>query len=455
MVKFDHREPIGSSTFPPPDQPFEEAPFRIAMSQPEKRDPTATIYVHIPFCDQICSFCGFNKMQSPEDLKGAYVDALVKEIGTWARTPWARSLVIGAVYIGGGTPNALNADQIYRILDAIRTQFNLAPDCEVTSEGTPQNFTPERIDALLAGGVRRISTGIQTFNAEIRREHLNMQNGREELLARIATIRSSFDSFNLDLIYNLPGQTEEIWQDDLDTAIGAGSNHLTPYPLVLLENTTLYRDYIRKQAYPAPAQEMEIRMFEHTTERLRASRFSNQYSVRDWSEPGHSCRYIELNARANHVLAFGAGAHGYVGGITYRAIGAPRRYVEAVESGRLPLDAMRVATEEEVMQRYLVMGLRLKAFDTRPFAERFGRTIDEVYGSKIGELVDNGYITFDGTHIAFTDAGDIWANNVRTFFEGTKNSAVGYTNTHGAGETGKDHYSSISRVKAAADVEAR
>ena len=107
------------------------------------------------------------------------------------------------------------------------------------------------------------------------------------------------------------------------------------------------------------------------------------------------------------------------------------------------------------MQRFLVMGLRLKSFDTRPFAARFGRTVEDVFGDKVDALVEAGFITFEDAHISFTPMGDIWANNVRTYFEGSKNRAVGYTNTHGAGQTGKDHYSSISRVKAAADVEAR
>jgi len=454
MLNFTLREPIGSSTFPMPDQRFEEGAFRRAMSRKTAQKPTATIYIHIPFCDEICSFCGFNKMVSPEDLKEAYVEALVKEIWAYSGTAFIQSVEVDAVYIGGGTPNALRPDQSYRILDAVRRAFRLTAGCEVTTEGTPQNFTPEHIAAYQAGGVNRVSTGIQTFNADIRREHLNMKNGREELLASIAAIKAGFDTFNLDMIYNLPKQTPEIWQDDLETAIAAGSTHLTCYPLVLLERTILYREYVRKHGHPAPEQTEEIALFEHSVQRLAASRFTNQYSVRDWAEPGHACRYIELNARANHVVAFGAGAHGYMAGITYRNIAAPRRYVDAVESGRLPVEALRVATPDEIMQRFMVMGLRLKTFDTRPFAETFGKTVAEVYGDKLSALVEAGYITFEDDVIAYTAKGDIWANNVRTYFEGTKNRAVGYTDTLGAGETGKDHYSSISRVKASADIEA-
>jgi oxygen-independent coproporphyrinogen-3 oxidase len=454
MLNFKQREPIGSSTFPMPDLPFDEATFRIAMGRREEGARTATVYIHIPFCDQICSFCGFNKMVSPEDLKADYVEALIQEIERAGQLPYFQSLDIGAVYLGGGTPNALSGAQLFRILQALRRNLPLSADCEISCEGTPQNFTPERIDALHAGGVNRISTGIQTFNADIRRDHLHMRNGKEELLASIATVAAAFDNFNLDMIYNLPGQTDEIWSDDLETAIGAGSTHLTCYPLVLLEKTVFYREFVRRKAYEAPAEDREIRYFRETVDRLRDSPFTDQYSVRDWARPGRACRYIQLNAEANHVVAFGAGAHGFVGGITYRSIAAPRQYVEAIDSGWLPMAAMRVATEAELMQRYMVMGLRLRSFDPAPFERRFGRSVFDVYAPQIEALVEGGYIEVGDGRIVYTATGDVWANNVRTFFEGSKNRAVGYTDTLAAGETGKDHYSAISRVKASADIEA-
>lgn len=454
-VIFSHREPIGSSTYPMPNDPVDMERTLSALKTPCTANKRSTLYIHIPFCDQVCSFCGFNKSVSPEELKAQYVDALIEEMRIYSKLEHVQSLQVGAVYLGGGTPNCLNPEQIDRILSHLRQWFSLDSDVEITCEGVIQNFTTERIASLKKHGVNRVSAGIQTFDQEIRKTHLHMRQNKEELLAGIANLRANFSNFNLDFIYNLPEQTDEIWAEDVRLALSSGATHLTFYPLVLLENTAFYSDYVKTKKHDVPCQEREIRLFEYTLDRIKSSQYTNQYSVRDWAIPGHDCRYIRMNAESNNIIALGAGAHGYLAGITYRSIRSIKKYINAVlEQRQLPYEAQCFSTEAEQMQRYMVMGLRLKDLDMRPFKERFGVAFLDVYADKIKDMVSNGYIRIAGDYLEFTAKGDIWANNVRSYFEGKKGVTVGYADTTSIGKDGKTHYSTITRIKAAGDVEA-
>ena len=453
-VNFTQREPIGSSTYPMPNKEpnFDLINEKLKDSCPEK-DRVSTLYVHIPFCDHLCSFCGFNKFLSQEEQKEQYVVNLIEEMRMYANTAYVQTLDIQAVYLGGGTPNSLSSNQLGRILSFLTSNFPLSKGCEITCEGTPTNLG--RIVMLKQYGCNRISAGIQTFNKEIRQEHLKMGQEKKELLQSIEIIQSHFDTFNLDLIYNLPNQTDEIWHDDVETVLKTKATHLTLYPLVLLEKTPFYFDFVKKEKYPAPNQTREIDLFNWSTDRLDKTGFVHRYSARDWAKKGKHCRYIHLNAENNQVLAFGAGSHGYLAGTTYRTHRMLENYgSEIMNKKRFPLAGQRICTDYELMQRYMVMGLRLLKRNMRPFEQKFGVNWEEVFAEKAEVMQNSGYITINGDIIEFTREGNIWANNVRTYFEEEKSLSVGYTDTVGIGSSGKDHYSSISRIKAAADIEA-
>ena len=447
-LTFAHREPIGSSTYPMPVGEFDTVAVSAALAKPARND-MAAVYVHVPFCDQICSFCGFNKFLSTEEIKSRYVDSLIQEISQWSRTAYVQSLRINSVYLGGGTPNSLDPDQLARILIALRKLLPFEEDCQITCEGTARNFTAERNAALLENGVTRISAGVQTFDRSIRESHLNMSDGEEDVLGYIDQIKQDFADFNLDMIFNLPGQSDEIWARDLALAIESGSSHLTMYPLVLLEHTAFYTDYVVKGKHQPPSQEREIDLFRATVERLSETPYGDgRYTVRDWAKPGGACRYIDSNARANEVLAFGPGAHGFAAGFTYRTVKGVKAYCDAIAVGEFAIEQQSFCTQRDLMERFFVMGLRLRKFDTAGLVERFGEPIPDDFSKTLERLVASGYVEMTGSEVTYTEKGHVWANNIRSLFESRRAHVVGYSDTLSIGKTGKDHYSSIARVKA-------
>ena len=454
QIKFSIREPIGSSTYPMPSDSVNYDEYKnMLKGAPLEQDKVATLYIHIPFCDQLCSFCGFNKFVSTDERKEEYIVALLKEIEFYGCQNYISSLDIQAVYIGGGTPNSLSPQQLDKILTAMHKFLPLDKNCEISCEGTPQNFTLDRIDILKKHNVSRVSAGIQTLDKGIRETHLNMKNSKKELTEFVHNIANNFSNFNLDFIYNLPNQTKEIWNKDLDFAFSSTSTHLTIYPLVLLERTAFYSDYVLKEKYEAPRQDTELEFFHQTLERISKTGYKS-YTIRDWAKEGKECKYIKLNAECNQVLALGAGAHGYIGGITYRNTKNLESYARSLLEKGLPLDGYTVASEDERMQRFMVMGLRKYSLDMSEFNRKFNTKWQEVFGEKLYNLEYSGYLQIKNDVVSYTTLGHIWANNIRTYFESVKGKSVGYSDSLGVGKTGKDHYSKISRVKASADIEA-
>ena len=442
LVTFDEREPIGSSTYPLPTSEVDVAQtrdrLRLTAAANHKR---AILYVHIPFCDQVCSFCGFTRLIGHDNLKDDYVTCLIEEIKRYGSTPYMQSLNVSSVFFGGGTANSLSPEQLAMLLKNISSNFNLSDDCEITCEGTPQNFTSERLAALKENGATRLSAGMQTFDRTIRVEHMNMPDGKDQLLQCLERMRNNFDNFNLDFIYNLPGHSMDIWIDDLENAINSGAKHLTIYPLVLLKKTAFYTDYVKKNRFPPPDQIKEIEYFEYTLDRLKSSPFVNKYSVNDWAVPNRESRYIIQDAKCDHVIALGAVAHGYVAGMVYKNIRSPQAYMAYIKSETdLPIDKQHFLSADEEMERYMMMGLRLKKLNLSDFENRFERSAYQIFGKEIDDLIESDYIKVDDGVISFTRKGDIWQNNVRTHFERQGIPCVGYSDTVGLGETGKNHY---------------
>lgn len=446
-IRFFAREPIGSSTYPLPDQPV-DIDKTLSTLKAGTNQKKSILYIHVPFCDQICSFCGFTRLIGKESMKDTYVNALIHEIRMYAQLEYIQSLGVSSVFLGGGTANSLSAKHLDTILASIKANFTLDIDCQITCEGTPQNFTEDRIEVLKRHNVSRVSAGIQTFNKEIRTEHLRMNYGKYELLGHIENIRKHFSDFNIDMIYNFPDQTDTIWDDDLNTAIGSGATHLTIYPLVLLEGTAFYSDYVKKQKYPAPDHEREIALFKHTVNTLRNTAYE-KYSVNDWAFPQRESRYITLDAESVDVIGLGAVAHGYLGGMVYKNIQSPKEYIDFISrKSCLPISRQRYLSERDKMDRHMVMGLRLDNLDLSSFERTYGRKAQDVYASQIADMCESGYLKLRDDHLVFTDEGLVWANNVRSYFEREKVPCVGYSDTTGIGQSGKDHYGELAIRKA-------
>ncbi len=324
--------------------------------------PPVSLYLHVPFCTVKCAYCDFNSYAGMEEAVPAWESALLAELRAWA--PAVARRPVPTVFIGGGTPSLLEGEQVARILDAVRAEYALAPEAEVTLEANPESVRAERLAAYRAAGVNRLSMGVQSLDpAELR--FLDRLHDAERAHEAFATARAAgFDNVNCDLIFGLPGQSLATWRRTLEGVLKWGPDHLSCYGLMVEEGTPLAQRVAAGSVAEADP-DVVAALSEWTEERLAAAAYK-QYEISNWARPGRACRHNLVYWRQGEYLGVGPGAHGFVDGVRYAVERSPARYQTALASGEgahgLPSGA--VVSREEVSARTAALdaatlGLRL------------------------------------------------------------------------------------------------
>ena len=370
---------------------------------------TLGLYLHIPFCVTKCNYCDFNTYAGMEDLMPGYVDALVKEIGMWGGAEGG-GVRVETIFFGGGTPSHLPVEQTHRILEACNNAFDVGPRAEVTLESNPGDLTSGLLERLLSAGVNRLSIGVQSFH----NRHLAALTRRHSAEEAVEAFRrakdAGFTSVNLDLMYGLPRQSLKEWKETLDRAMELRPEHLSLYALTLEEGTPLHRG-VSQGTVAEPDPDLAADMYLFTEESLDRAGYRH-YEISNWALPGHECRHNLVYWRNLPYLGMGAGAHSGYGGYRFSDERSPRRYVERVyrlaegwkgsaftnfseEMLRkvAPIDQLEVIDQELEMAETMILGLRLEdGIGYAGFEERFGSSLESVYGAEIRELEGLGLL---------------------------------------------------------------
>lgn len=323
-------------------------------------------YLHVPYCATRCGYCDFNTYTATE-LRGSggalasrdnYAATLVEEVRLARKVLGDDPRPVRTVFVGGGTPTLLPAADLVRMLGAIRDEFGLADDCEVTTEANPESVNPAYLAELREGGFNRVSFGMQSAKQHVLkildRTHTP---GRPE--ACVAEARAAgFDHVNLDLIYGTPGESDADWQASLDAAIGAGPDHVSAYALIVEEGTQLARR-IRRGEVPTTDDDVHADRYLMTETALSAAGFS-WYEVSNWatSEAGR-CLHNELYWRGADWWGAGPGAHSHVGGVRWWNVKHPGAYAQALDDGRSPGAGREVLSAEDRRVERILLELRL------------------------------------------------------------------------------------------------
>jgi oxygen-independent coproporphyrinogen-3 oxidase len=341
--------------------------------------PPLSLYVHLPWCLRKCPYCDFNSHEFRADAgDGAlpewrYVEALTADLEASLPLIWGRP--VHSVFLGGGTPSLFSPDAIERLIGAIRARLPLVPQCEITLEANPGTFEKERFRAFRQAGVTRLSVGVQSFHDEHLRA-LGRVHDRRQALAALEEAAASFDTFNLDLMYALPGQTMAQLDDDVRTALALAPPHLSIYHLTIEPNTVF-----AKFPPALPEDDVAWAMLDRITEQTAAAGLM-RYEVSAYARPGHGCRHNLNYWQFGDYLGIGAGAHGKLS-FAHRVVRQvrwrePRRYMDQALAGQ------PMAQEDEVARRdlpfeYLLNALRLKdGFLLREFTERTGQPVTAI-----------------------------------------------------------------------------
>jgi oxygen-independent coproporphyrinogen-3 oxidase len=376
------------------------------------------LYIHIPFCRHRCAYCDFNTYAGQEDAIQPYVDAVCREIGFVAGSA-GRKLTASSIFIGGGTPTLLPVSQLERILAILFDNFNFL-NPEISLEANPGTVSPGSLHDLRSLGFNRLSFGVQSFHPEELRFLERIHDPYDVFHAVEWAHRAGFDNLNLDLIYGLPGQTVTRWLATLEQSINLHPQHLSLYALTVEIGTPLGRWMQRGLVQPLDA-DLAADMYEAAAE-LLASRSFTQYEISNWSLLGKTCQHNLQYWRNLPYLGFGAGAHGYAGGMRYSNALRIKTYIDHLKSPRLttpfPLSAASVTHARilpfEEMQETMLLGLRLtsEGVNKNAFHARFGKQMLEVFNSEMEELINKGLLEREGDVLHLTSKGRLLGNQV-------------------------------------------
>ena len=357
----------------------------------------SSAYVHIPFCTQICYYCDFSKVFIKNQPVDAYLEHLIQE---------TRSYEIGklrTLYIGGGTPTALSAQQLAYLLTELPKVMDLSEVEEFTIEANPGDLDPDKIAVLKDSRVNRVSLGVQTFDNKMLKK-IGRSHQEQDIYDNIRHLKQAgFDNISIDLIYALPGQTMEQVKENVAKAIDLDIPHMSLYSLIL-ENHTVFMNRMRRGKLPLPKEELEAEMFEYIIEELEKAGFEH-YEISNFSKPGFESQHNLVYWDNAEYYGLGAGASGYVNGIRYKNHGPIRHYLEAVEAGKARITEEHLTLEEK-MEEELFLGLRKKTGVSKArFEEKFGVSFDQRYGQVVASLTEQGLLVPDYKQVRMTKRG--------------------------------------------------
>ena len=380
------------------------------LVQKERSGKTAA-YFHIPFCETHCLFCGFYSNPLTRDSSKTYVDALVGEIQRDKDLPVVNSSPIHAVYLGGGTPTALEAEDLERLLVCIGQCLPLANDCEITVEGRIHNFSEEKMKACISGGANRFSIGVQTFNTDIRRSLGRVADKATILRSMQTLVRLDQAAIVIDLIYGLPGQSMAIWESDLNTLLGLGLDGVDLYQLNVFKNSALEKAANKGTMQTPPDISQQSHYFAKGVETMIRARY-RRLSISHW---GRSTRernlYNLLFKKRSNALAFGACAGGNLDGHFFFLENKLNRYLETVGRTK-PVMAIVHPLENDALVGALTGGLEVGRLDLRQIGQRLGLNLEEFYRPVLEQWERVGLIETDGGWVTLTLAGQFWQVNL-------------------------------------------
>ena len=355
--------------------------------------PPLALYVHLPWCLRKCPYCDFNSHEQHGELPfNAYLDALLADLEASLPFIWGRR--IHSIFIGGGTPSLFSPELIDRLIGDIRSRLPLEAGCEITLEANPGTFERDRFKGYRAAGVTRLSIGVQSFDdaklAALGRVH-DARQARDAVLEA----RDAFDTFNLDLMYALPGQTLREFEADLTQALAFEPPHLSIYHLTIEANTVFAK-------YPPPHlpdDDAAFDMLDLITERTAATGLE-RYEVSAFARPGHRCQHNLNYWQFGDYLGIGAGAHSKIS-FPHRVV-RQVRFREPAQYMARALAGQSIAQEDEVSRTQLPFEFMLGAtrltegFELARFAERTGLSLaaiaDALHAAETQGLIERDFV---------------------------------------------------------------
>ncbi|HEY6202457.1 MAG TPA: coproporphyrinogen-III oxidase family protein [Candidatus Limnocylindria bacterium] len=410
----------GKHLYPPPLTDIEPSVASALLAEAPQGGVRAQLYIHLPFCATICTFCPIYKFElRSAGAVDTYLSALTTELRDLSQRALIRALRVENVYFGGGTPSVVPDHHLAALVALIRRSFDVSPAAQWTFEGHVGSLTKDKLRFVRSLGFDRVSTGVQTFDPTLRAA-LNLTPTEADIRRCVDDARAvGLTHFNLDLMYSLPGQDERAWEQDLRTTGDINPQGVDVYETVVAHGTQLYGEVAQgaRRVEPDPRR----RAAQYTlAEEVLASHGYRQRNLFVWDQPGYENRLLgrqsELRDQHLHIVGAGLSSYSLLNGRPFiNAIGRKRYFDQVARVGH-GIAAYHDPTPRQRMERFMVMSLEDFTIDARRFTASFGQDVEDAFGAQLDSFADRGLLTASGDGYDLTPRGRAWASTMAAEF---------------------------------------
>jgi oxygen-independent coproporphyrinogen-3 oxidase len=339
------------------------------MIQPDNTNPKQTaIYVHIPFCEHKCIYCDFYSIITKDNIS-SFQQALRQEIKHYAELQ-SSNRIVTSIFFGGGTPSLMTPAYLREIIDLIKKKFNVLSDAEITLETNPGTVEQTKLYEFHQIGINRLSIGIQSFDENELIFLTRIHDKKTAIETVIKAKYCGFDNISIDLIFNLPGQTKEIWRRNLETAISLPTNHISAYSLIL-ERGTILNKMVLDGEIKIQDEDYDADLYETTIDFLSGNGF-NQYEVSNFAKHGFECLHNNSYWCYKDYFGFGPSAHSFIDGKRYWNFSSLKKYIYEISNLGIAVAGSEILSNEQRLNEYVMLALRSKGIDVIEMKNLFG-----------------------------------------------------------------------------------
>ncbi|HII4439419.1 TPA: radical SAM family heme chaperone HemW [Clostridium perfringens] len=360
-----------------------------------------SLYIHIPFCAQKCLYCDFPSFARKDHLRKAYIEALNKEIINLREKH--NNLEINTIFIGGGTPSVLESNELECLLKEI-AKLNMAKDIEYSMECNPGNLTEEKLEVMKKYGVNRISMGLQAKQDNLLKGLGRIHNYKTFKENFLLAKKVGFNNINVDLMFGLPNQRLNEWEETLREIISLEPAHISAYSLIIEEGTAFYNLY-ENDKLKLPTEEEERKMYHLAKEILEENGF-NQYEISNYAKEGKECRHNLAYWNMDNWIGVGSASASYINGKRIKNISSVEEYINSINERGEAVEEIINNSKNDNMEEFMFMGLRkINGIDENEFKKRFGMNINDVYGEILNKYIDEGLLIRESGRFFLSEKG--------------------------------------------------
>lgn len=371
------------------------------MIHPKDKLKETAVYVHIPFCEHKCIYCDFYSIITKDNI-ASFLHALQREICYYSQIN-SRPRVITSIYFGGGTPSLMSPEFIHEIIILIKNEFFVVNDVEITLETNPGTVEQTKLREFYLRGINRLSIGIQSFDENDLKFLTRIHDKRTAIETVSRAKESGFENINIDLIFNLPGQTKNKWRRNLETAISLPVAHISAYSLIL-ERGTILNKMVLDGKVKIQDEDHDADLYETTIDFLTRNGF-NQYEVSNFAKLGYECRHNKSYWHYKNYFGFGPSSHSFIDGKRYWNYSSLKMYITEIEKNNHAAAGFEYLSDKQKLEEYVMLALRSDGIKLGEMQKIFGSEwLNEKY-SYFKKLERENYLTRENGTIRLTKSG--------------------------------------------------